>query len=143
MEDLNFNIADTIAWFAHQRENPYVLVRVTDAQVATWGDVLGVAVRQCYITDDLLNNSAVEHGITRGEVLATKLPDAGSVMSGDFGEILTYFYQSAKAHPGESFGPKKWRLKQDRKKPAPYSDVVQFHLPQWPTATANDLILCS
>lgn len=143
MEDLQFNVADTLAWFAHQRENPYVLVRVTGDQAAEWGAALGVAVRQCYITDDLLQRSAEKHAMTRAQVLATKLPDAGAVMSGDFGEILVYFYQTAKAHPGATFGPKKWRLKQDRTKPAPYSDVVHFHLPQWPTATVNDAIFCS
>jgi hypothetical protein len=143
MEDLQFNIGDTLAWFAHQCENPYVLVRVTDAQAATWGTALGVAIRQCYITDDLLQQSAAKHGMTKAQVLATKLPDAGAVMSGDFGEILVYFYQSANAYPEPTFGPKKWRLKQDRTKPAPYSDVVHFHLPRWPTATANDVIYCS
>jgi hypothetical protein len=143
MEDLQFNIADTLAWFVHQCEDPYVLVRVTDAQAAMWGATLGIAVRQCYITDDLLAQSAAKHGMTRAQVLATKLPDAGSVMSGDFGEIIVYFYQSAKAHPNQTFGPKKWRLKQDRTKAAPYSDVVHFHLPQWPTATTNDVLFCS
>ena len=143
MDDLDFNVADTLAWFTHERDNPHVLVRITDAHLAEWAATLGVAIRQCYITDDLLEQSAATHGITRAEVRATKLPDAGAVMSGDFGEILVYFYQSAKAYPQVTFGPKKWRLKQDRTKPAPFSDVVHFHLPQWPTATANDIIFCS
>lgn len=143
MEDLDFNVEDTLEWFAHERENPHVLVRITAAQAAQWGAALGVAVRQCYITDDLLQCSADKHDMTKAEVLATRLPDPGAVMSGDFGEILVYFYQSAKMHPQASFGPKKWRLKQDRTKPAPYSDVVHFHIPQWPTATSNDVILCS
>lgn len=143
MEDLQFNVADTLEWFSHHRDDPYVLVRVTDAHAGRWGAVLGVAVRQCYITDDLLDKSAAKHGITRAEVLATKLPDAGSIMSGDFGELLVYFYQSAKFHPDVAFGPKKWRLKQDRTKSAPYSDVVHFHVPRWPTATEEDVIYCS
>ena len=64
-------------------------------------------------------------------------------MAGDFGEILVYVYQAAMAHRLVAFGPKKWRLKQDRTKPAPFSDVVHFILPSWPTATENDVILCA
>jgi hypothetical protein len=64
-------------------------------------------------------------------------------MSGDFGEILVYFYQAVRTLPGIAFGAKKWRAKQDRTKPAPYSDVVQFVLPHWPTASEQDVLMCS
>lgn len=64
-------------------------------------------------------------------------------MAGDFGEILIYIYQAAKAHPQVAFGPKKWRLKQDRTKPAPCSDVVHFILPTWPTPSGQDEVLCA
>lgn len=64
-------------------------------------------------------------------------------MSGDFGEILVYLYQAAKEHPVEAIGPKKWRLKQDRTKPSPHSDVVHYVLPSWPTPSAQDVILCA
>lgn len=40
-------------------------------------------------------------------------------------------------------GPKKWRLKQDRTKPAPYSDVVHFVMPSWPQSSEQDYVLCS
>ena len=64
-------------------------------------------------------------------------------MSGDFGEILTYLYHLGTQHQQAAFGPKKWRLKQDRTKPAPYSDVVHFLLPSWPSSTDQDELLCS
>ena len=143
MEDLDFQVAQMLPWFNHEQEAPYVLVRVEAAHANAWTQALGVAVRQCYITDELLEERATATGLSRSDILAAKLPDAGSTMSGDFGEILVYFYQTAKEHPNQTFGPKKWRLKQDRTKPAPYSDVVHFYLPQWPTPTANDVILCS
>ena len=79
----------------------------------------------------------------QAQIINSKLPDAGSTMSGDFGEILVYFYQAAQAHQKVAFGPKKWRFKQDRTKPAPLSDVVQFILPTWPTPSADDVILCA
>ncbi|WP_155980905.1 hypothetical protein [Nocardia sp. CNY236] len=39
--------------------------------------------------------------------------------------------------------PKKWRLKVERTKAAPKADVVQFVLPEWPTPSARDRVLCA
>ena len=64
-------------------------------------------------------------------------------MAGDFGEILVYLYQGTGEHPHTAIGATKWRLKQDRRKPAPYSDVVHFILPFWPQPSAEDAILCA
>ena len=64
-------------------------------------------------------------------------------MAGDFGEILIYAYQAARALPRATIGPKKWKLKETRTKAAPYSDVVQFILPSWPIPSAQDEVLCA
>ncbi|SFM36040.1 protein of unknown function [Ectothiorhodospira mobilis] len=64
-------------------------------------------------------------------------------MAGDFGEILVFLYHAAIEPEVDLIGPKKWRLKQDRTKPAPFSDVVHFVLPHWPEASTEDRILCS
>ncbi len=60
-------------------------------------------------------------------------------MSGDFGEILAYVYLAGMRH-GQIVGPKRWRLKEARTKSAPYSDVLQFVLPQWPVASNADIL---
>lgn len=64
-------------------------------------------------------------------------------MSGDFGEIIGYIYLASRDGAAVVVGPKKWRLKQDRTKPAPYSDVVQLILPRWPQASAEDCLICA
>jgi len=116
---------------------------VSDEHAAAWADVLGVPVRRCYIDDALLDQRAQATGRPKSDLVAAKLPDRGSTMAGDFGEILVFLYHAA-AEPGvELIGPKKWRLKQDRTKPAPYSDVIHFVLPHWPEASTDDRILCS
>ncbi len=79
----------------------------------------------------------------QAEVIKSKLPDPSATMAGDFGEILIYAYQAAKAHPRTTIGPKKWKLKEARTKAAPYSDVVQFILPSWPTPSPQDEVLCA
>ena len=143
MRELGVDPASITQWFAEEHQSPYVLVRVSDAYAAAWANVLGVPVRRCYIDDELLDERAAATGRPKAELVAAKLPDRGSTMAGDFGEILVFLYYAA-VEPGvELVGPKKWRLKQDRTKPAPYSDVIQFVLPHWPESSTDDRILCS
>ena len=143
MRDLGLDPANFAPWFSSEHQSPYVLVRVSDEHAAAWADVLGVPVRRCYIDDVLLDQRAQATGRPKSELLAAKLPDRGSTMAGDFGEILVFLYHVA-TEPGiELIGPMKWRLKQDRTKPAPYSDVVHFVLPHWPEASTDDRIICS
>lgn len=143
VDDLGFDISLAVPWFPHVQDAPYVLVRVSDDHVRAWADALGVPVRRCYITDTLLEERATKLGVAKSTILAAKLPDPGATMAGDFGEVLVYFYQAAKEHPKVAVGPKKWRLKQDRTKPAPHSDVIHFVLPSWPTPSTQDVLLCS
>lgn len=142
VDDLGFDFRRAAPWFPHVKEAPYVLVRVSDEHANAWADALGLAVRRCYVSDALIETRAKELGVAKGEVIASKLPDPGATMAGDFGEILVYVYQAA-LHAGAAIGPKRWRLKQDRTKPAPLTDVVQFVLPSWPLSTEDDVLLCS
>jgi Cap4 SAVED domain len=143
MLDLGVNISDLLPWFPHEQDVPYVLIRVSAAHAASWADVLGVPLRRCYVEDDALEQNALRTGHSKSELLASKLPGHGSTMAGDFGEILVYLYHAVQEYPNDVIGPKKWRLKQDRTKPAPYSDVVHFVIPSWPQSTEDDQILCS
>lgn len=143
MDDLGFDFSNAVQWFPHELEQPYVLVRMTIQQLALLEAAIPEPLRRCYITDEVLQEAADRHGVTLSDVLASKLPDAGATMAGDFGEVLGYFYQSAKQYPGAAIGPKKWRLKQDRTKPAPKSDVVHFIMPQRPAASTDDQVLCA
>jgi len=143
MKELDIDVGAIASWFTDVRSTAFDLIRVSDEDAASWATILGVPVRQCYIDDALLEERATKLGVAESEVLAAKLPEPGSTMAGDFGEILVYLYHATTDPDGDFIGPKKWRLKQDRTKPAPYSDVVQFVLPNWPEASAEDQLLCS
>jgi hypothetical protein len=143
MDELGLDAANVAAWFQQQHVQPCIVIGVDKAHATSWTAQLLDAVRRAYITDAAVVHHAAKHQVAQEVVIASKLPDPGSVMAGDFGEILVYVYQAAAAHPKKLFGPKKWRLKQDRTKAAPHSDVVQFHLPKWPSASTEDAILCS
>lgn len=143
MKDLSIETATIAPWFPAEQGSPYVLIRVPDQLAAGWGNVLGIPVRQCYIDDALLEERTARTGSPKSELVAAKLPDRGATMAGDFGEILVFLYHAAAEHGVEFVGPKKWRLKQDRTKPAPYSDVVHFVVPTWPQPSDQDRIVCS
>lgn len=143
MDDLGFDFNAAVAWFQHEQEHPYVLVRLSPQQVAQLLNEIAVPLRRCYITDQLLAERAVNLAFSQTDVLASRLPDQGATMAGDFGEILCYFYQSTKELPAPAIGVKKWRLKQDRTKPAPKSDVVHFLMPNRPNPSGEDAILCA
>lgn len=143
MDEIGFDFNQAVQWFSHAQDDPYVLIHVSENSVAQLLTAIGVPLRRCYIADEAIKQSVARSGSSAREVVCRVLPDPGAVMSGDFGEVLTYFYQSVRALPNEAIGVKKWRLKQDRTKPAPKSDVVHFVVPAWPTASEDDVVLCA
>ncbi len=140
--DLGLSFHATAGWFSAVKRPSYVFVSVTHAHAASLPAALGMAIRRCYISDDKVSTQAIQYPPAT-KVIAAALPDPGSVMSGEFGEILTYFYQGATALPTAAVGLRRWHLKQDRNKAAPYSDVVHLVLPNWPVPSAMDTVLCS
>lgn len=140
--DLGLSFQAASGWFSAEKRPSYVFVSVTDAHAAALPAALGMAIRRCYISDERVSTQAI-HYPPAARVIAAALPDPGSVMSGEFGEILTYFYQGASALPVGAVGLRRWHLKQDRNKAAPYSDVVHLVLPNWPAPSAMDTVLCS
>jgi len=84
--------------------------------------------RKCYITDQKIEELLSRHNgnISAKKIIQSKIPDPGSVMAGDFGEITAYFILKGKYLPIKLFGPKKWRWKNDRNKALLFTDVIMF-----------------
>src|SRR5689334_15398782 len=93
VKDLELDLEHVQTWFPQETTAPYVLVRVSEEQAQSWAAALGIAVRRCYVTDALLSESSAARNVPQRDIIAAKLPDAGSTMAGDFGEILVYLYQ--------------------------------------------------
>jgi len=92
-------------------------------QIDALKEYLVDALPECYITRQQLISRVEETGLEISNILANKLPDRGSVMSGDFGEIITLFFLNSECE-AQTVPIQKWRYKQDRTKAAPHSDVV-------------------
>lgn len=143
MHELGLDLEVLGAAFTVVQSTPYVVIEVPVERAKTLAAELGTAVRRFYVSDPRLEERSLATAVTKKEFVEAKIPDRGSVMAGDFGEILTAIFQGTEIYPQELLDPKKWRLKQDRTKPAPHSDVVQFVLPSWPDPSEADQILCT
>lgn len=143
MHELGLDAAHVATWFKVERIEPFVLALIPEEVVASWNEAIGPGLRRCYATDDLVAERSQATGLAKVDIVRAKLPDAGSTMAGDFGEIISYIYLAGEAFPQRAVGPKKWRLKQDRTKPAPLSDVLHFVLPDWPMPGTQDALLCA
>jgi hypothetical protein len=97
--------------------------------------------RNCYITDKKVEELflRLKQTKTAKEIIESTLPDKGNIMSGEFGEITTYYILKEEYRPLKLLGPKKWRWKVDRNKPIQYSDVILFYRNKKPSA--DDLLV--
>jgi hypothetical protein len=137
-------------WAESDNAAQYLILSMSNEVASQLAELMPVAVRRCYIADNVLlirSSDLARSGGTVAQwqlhVLEAVMPPPGSVMSGDFGEILSFTMLAAHFTDGQAIGPKKWRLKEDPARPAPHTDIVQFVLPQWPTASASDELLCA
>lgn len=143
MRELGLDLAAIRPMFVTVQEIPYALFEVPAGRAEQIANELAVPVRRYYVSDAVLETRHAKTAIPKRRLVQAKLPDRGPVMSGDFGELLAAIFQAAQEYPTEVVDPKKLRLKQDRRHPAPYSDVVQFILPHWPSSSAEDRLLCA
>lgn len=142
-DNTNLDYATIRSWFNGVAADGFTRLAVPVEQASTLASLLGLSIRRCYLSDQSLSSRLRSGEASEQELIAACLPDRGSTMAGDFGELLAYIFHLADNDQLQLCGPKKWRLKIDRRQPSPMSDVVQFALPTWPTASVNDQLLCS
>ncbi len=140
------DLDDITMWFIeHQKPNGAIDVRthiLDDSKHALLERFFVSKIPECYIPANTLATRVDETGLSASEILQNKLPDPGSVMAGDFGEILTLFYLGS-ALNGSLEKIKKWQFKQDRTKPAPHSDVIILHRKDPNIASKDDFVICA
>jgi hypothetical protein len=105
-------------------------------------DYLVDRLSSCYISQERLEERAAQTGLAFSELIANKIPDRGSVMSGDFGEIFTLYFLDSQYEDDLDL-IKKWRYKQDRKKAAPHSDVILFSIEDSNSPSEDDFVICA
>lgn len=146
MTSRDTNSENITGWFCvHPKPDGAVEVRahlLEDAKHSQLEDFFVREIPDCYISAGVLKARVNETGLTASEILQNKLPDTGSVMAGDFGEILTLFYLGSERSE-QIRKLKKWQFKQDRTKAAPHSDVVILHKKYPDRASKSDFVICA
>jgi len=136
-------IADWFAAHALPINSIVADVFVLNAEArASIADFLVKELPDCYISKDDIEDQVERTKRTVSEIVANKFADPGSVMAGDFGEILTLFFLGTAGGP-ELRRVKKWRYKQDRNKAAPHSDVILLHCPDPANPSPDDYLICA
>lgn len=109
-------------------QNEFAVLKLKSDEIDVFLDKLPVEYRKCYITDEHLVASVRELNMHYSDLLKDHyLPDPGNVMSGEFGEILSYFLLKERYLPEKELdGPKKWLWKDDRNHAIQKTDVMLF-----------------
>ncbi len=103
VDELGFDIDEVLEWFTNEQAGEFLLVEIPPEVAEAWLQSLRLPLRRCYLPDEKLAEVVRTYGATEAAVIRARLPDPGSVMAGDFGEIVTYLYHAAKAHPNCPF----------------------------------------
>lgn len=102
-----------------------------------------VPFREAYIADAKLAYIVGKYNTQRQHEIELQLPNKGDVMSGDFGEILSFYLACQIWSPGANVLPMKWRFKDKKKAASSYTDIMLFELqhPNNPiNASENDVL---
>ncbi len=119
-----------LKYFEFEKKDDITIYRLKSDQFNVFLNELAEDFRQCYISNESLEQLSAKNEISKSEFLSKYvLPDKGNIKSGDFGEMLSYFslIERFASKNVSLFCPRKWLWK-DRNKAAPYTDVVAFYI---------------
>jgi len=138
--------ANISEWF-QEHSKPEGSIDVTvhildDSKNPRLQEFMAKEIPSCYISKENLNIRTNVTGYSASQIIKNKIPNPGSVMAGDFGEILTLFYLDGELEE-EVLKVKKWRFKQDRNKAAPHSDVILLYKAEKDKPSAKDFVVCA
>lgn len=99
--------------------------------------------RTCIISNKKLKQSIENLNMTLQDILLNYIPDNPSIMSGDFGEILSFCliddYSNFNLNK-KLDGVMKWRHKIDKNKSLNYTDIIFFHRIDQKKPNPKDLV---
>lgn len=100
---------------------------------------------ECYLTNDQLEDikQISDKKKQQQEIMDIYLPQKGSTKSGDFGEILSFFFiiQEKNDDNVTIMAPKKWIWKEDKDRPTPHSDAILFVQENPNVASPEDIVV--
>lgn len=131
--------------FDYKKTDAFTIYRLKPEKRDDFLSSITSEFRQCYITDKFLEEKAKENNMTKSDfIVKYVLPSEGKIKSGDFGEMLCYYFVTENYfHKGFTLiAPHKWHWKEEKNKATPFSDVVGFYFENKESPSENDFIVC-
>lgn len=100
-------------------------------------DVL-VPFREAFISNEKIVQMIDKYNETRPNIIKEHIPSVPDVMSGDFGEILSYYIAQCFFANDANVAPMKWRYKDDPDKASPKTDIVLCYIQDESNPSSND-----
>jgi hypothetical protein len=136
---------DLLRYFIFEKTEHFFIYRLNPENKEDFLNEITSEFRQCYITDKKLRKNANDNQISASKFLEEFiLPSVGNIKSGDFGEMLSYFFviEHYTSNGTVIFAPRKWRWKEERNKASPFSDAVGFYREDESSPSDNDFVVC-
>jgi len=136
---------DLLTYFNFEKTDRFFIYRLKPENKEDFLNEITSEFRRCYITDEKLRKKAKKNQMLASKFLEEAiLPSEGNIKSGDFGEMLSYFFiiEHYTLKDIILFAPRKWLWKEDRNKASPYSDAVGFYRENEINPSENDFVVC-
>ena len=118
-----------------------VLYRFDAAKKSEFIQEMMVPMRDMFVSEEKIQRELEDYKEdSRTDIITEHLPTNPSIMSGDFGEALTYYFALKSFTKGANVAPKKLRFKGDPNSPLPKTDLMLFYIEDDAVPSINDTI---
>lgn len=133
--------------FSRTKEDDYFLHKLKDNEWDNVKTFLKSNALSCYLDEDKLSDieNIKDHTEKKDFLRKYIFPSKGNIKSGDFGEILSYFFIVERHKKLKDKivlkGPKKWIWKDDNNKAAPGADVLLYSIKNSSKPSTKDIVI--
>lgn len=115
-----------------------VLYNFDESKSAAFIQEMMVPMRDMFVSEEKIQFEMAEYKEPRTDIISGHLPQNPSIMSGDFGEALTYYCALNFFAQNANVAPKKLRFKGDPDSPLPKTDIMLFYIADEHAPSSND-----
>lgn len=110
-------------YFHEKSKYDLKVYELKEKQILTFIERLPSLFLNCYASPEKIGK-ATQSGIARKDVIGTYIPDKPNIMSGEFGEILSFHIIKEKYAKFSPYAPLKWRYKESKNSPSHKTDFI-------------------
>ena len=112
-----------LEYFSATKKYDLKVYEISEDNINTLSDILPPLFLKCYASKKKISKAS-KNGVARREVIASYIPDKPNIMSGEFGEILSFHIMKDEYSKLNPYAPLKWRYKEAKNSPSPKTDFI-------------------